>query len=349
MIYFSNIKISSILLVIFIALMFAIPNFFSKDQLNSFPSFIPKQQVNLGLDLQGGSHLLLEVDTVEIIKERLENLNSDVRRVLKKNNIQYSNFKNTDDNLKFVVEEFPTEIQKEISELSISNSQNILQMGDQTNLVILREENEVSISFTDEFVKLAVSNAVAQSLEIVRRRIDELGTREPSIQRQGSSRIIIQLPGIDDPDRIKALLGQTAKLTFQLVDTSTNYDPLNPKKAPPYKNTWMKPDGEMPKDERIHQALLLYASDMGLLGTANNPHGLNFMSPLLQSASLDHATWFHSELDFSDWLLYHIDSPVSGNARGFSRGSIYDKNGKLVASCVQEGLMRVWDKPKPKK
>ena len=170
----------------FIALMFAVPNFFSKDQLNSFPSFIPKQQVNLGLDLQGGSHLLLEVDTVEIIKERLENLNSDVRRVLKKNNIQYSNFKNTEDNLKFVVEEFPVEIQKEILELSVSNSQNILQMGDQTNLVITRDENQVSISFTDEFIKLAVSNAVAQSLEIVRRRIDELGTREPSIQRQGS-------------------------------------------------------------------------------------------------------------------------------------------------------------------
>ena len=206
MIYFSNTKILSILLVIFIALMFAVPNFFTKDQLNSFPSFIPKQQVNLGLDLQGGSHLLLEVDTVEIIKERLENLNSDVRRVLKKNNIQYSNFKNTEDNLKFVVEEFPAEIQKEILEISVSNSQNILQMGDQTNLVIIRDENQVSISFTDEFIKLAVSNAVAQSLEIVRRRIDELGTREPSIQRQGSSRIIIQLPGIDDPDmRIKCL------------------------------------------------------------------------------------------------------------------------------------------------
>ena len=126
-------------------------------------------------------------------------------------------------------------------------------------------------------------------------------------------------------------------------------DFLNPKKAPPYKNTWMKPDGTMPKDEKIHQALLLYASDMGLLGTANNPHGLNFMSPLLQSASLDHATWFHGKLDFSDWLLYHIDSPVSGNARGFSRGSIYNKKGQLVASCVQEGLMRLWDKPKPRK
>jgi len=126
-------------------------------------------------------------------------------------------------------------------------------------------------------------------------------------------------------------------------------DFLNPKKSPPYKNTWMKPDGIMPKDEKTHQALLLYASDMGLLGTANNPHGLSFMSPLLQSASLDHATWFHSKLDFSDWLLYHINSPVSGNARGFSRGSIYSKDGKLVASCAQEGLMRVWDKPKPTK
>ena len=125
-------------------------------------------------------------------------------------------------------------------------------------------------------------------------------------------------------------------------------DFLNPQKAPPYKNTWMKPDGVMPKDEKIHQALLLYASDMGLIGTATNPHGLNFMSPYLQSASLDHATWFHSKLDFSDWLLHSIDSPISGNARGFSRGSIYNKKGKLVASCVQEGLIRVWDTPKPK-
>ena len=105
-------------------------------------------------------------------------------------------------------------------------------MGDQTNLIISQDQNTVEISFTDEFIKQSVSNAVAQSLEIVRRRIDELGTREPSIQRQGSSRIIIQLPGIDDPDRIKSLLGQTAKLTFQLVDTSTNYDPLNPSRAP---------------------------------------------------------------------------------------------------------------------
>ncbi len=232
MLYFSNLKTFSVLSVIIITLFFAVPNFFSKEQLNSFPNFIPKQQVNLGLDLQGGSHLLLEVDTEEIIKERVENLNADVRRVLKKNNLNYSNFKVSNESLKFVVEGLNSEIQKEISELSISNSQNILAMGDQTNLIITQEENTIQINFTEEFIKQSVSNAVAQSLEIVRRRIDELGTREPSIQRQGSSRIIIQLPGIDDPDRIKSLLGQTAKLTFQLVDTSVNFDPFNPSKAP---------------------------------------------------------------------------------------------------------------------
>ena len=70
------------------------------------------------------------------------------------------------------------------------------------------------------------------------------------------------------------------------------------------------------------------------------------MSKYFQSASLDHAMWFHSGVDFSDWMLYRIDSPIAKNARGFSRGSIFNSKGKLVASCVQEGLMRMWDKPK---
>ena len=120
-------------------------------------------------------------------------------------------------------------------------------------------------------------------------------------------------------------------------------DLLKPQKTPPYRNTWMKPTGKLPADERIHQALLLYVSDMGLLGTAVNPHGMNFMSNKFQGASLDDAIWFHSKINFDNWLLYHIDSPVSNNARGFSRGSIYTKSGRLIASTSQEGLMRVWD------
>ncbi len=120
-------------------------------------------------------------------------------------------------------------------------------------------------------------------------------------------------------------------------------DLLNPQKSPPFKKTWIKPNGNLPKDQKIHQALMLYVSDMGLLGTAVNPHGLNFMSKNFQGASLDHAMWFHNNINFNNWHLYHIDSPVSGGARGFSRGSIYTKSGRLVASTSQEGLMRVWD------
>ncbi len=120
-------------------------------------------------------------------------------------------------------------------------------------------------------------------------------------------------------------------------------DLLNPQKSPPYKKTWIKPNGNLPKDQKIHQALMLYVSDIGLLGTAVNPHGLNFMSKNFQGASLDHTMWFHNNINFNNWHLYHIDSPVSGGARGFSRGSIYTKSGRLVASTSQEGLMRVWD------
>ena len=123
-------------------------------------------------------------------------------------------------------------------------------------------------------------------------------------------------------------------------------DYLNPKKAPPIRNTWMKPNGRIPKDQKINQALLLYVSDMGLLGTAVNPHGLNFMSSNFQSASLDHAMWFHNDIEFNDWHLYSMESPISGGARGFSLGSIFTQSGQLVASTAQEGLMRLWKNKK---
>ena len=119
-------------------------------------------------------------------------------------------------------------------------------------------------------------------------------------------------------------------------------DYLNPEKKPPYRRVWLKPEGKLPEDPVIHKAFLLYASDMGLIATANYPHGVNFLTKNIQMASLDHAMWFHKEIDFNDWLLYAIDSPASGNSRGFSRGSIYTKSGELIASCTQEGLIRLW-------
>ena len=124
------------------------------------------------------------------------------------------------------------------------------------------------------------------------------------------------------------------------------HDYFNPKKLPPYKNTWIKAEGKLPKDLISQQAFLLYISDMGLLAAANNSVGVNFLTKNFQNASLDHAMWFHRKIDLNDWFLYSIDSPITRNARGFSRGSIFSKTGDLVASCTQEGLIRIWPEKK---
>ena len=118
-------------------------------------------------------------------------------------------------------------------------------------------------------------------------------------------------------------------------------DFFRPDAAPPVKAVWFRAAGELPPDPQVHKYLLAYASDFNLISTALMPHGLSFMMPHLQVASLDHALWFHGEVKTNDWLLYALDSPWSGNARGLSRGQVFTRDGRLVASVAQEGLMRV--------
>ena len=114
-----------------------------------------------------------------------------------------------------------------------------------------------------------------------------------------------------------------------------------PKKKPPHKHVWMKAVGKIPDDVVQHQAILAYASDMGLLSTSMNPHRLSFAKGNVMRASLDHAMWFHRPFRADEWMLYSTDSPSASNARGFNRGSVYTEDGVLVASAVQEGLMRI--------
>lgn len=118
-------------------------------------------------------------------------------------------------------------------------------------------------------------------------------------------------------------------------------DELNPPPRPPYQQVWFRlssPVGDAPE---LHRALLAYASDFHLLGTATFPHGIGYYQPNVQMASLDHALWFHRPFRADEWLLYSIDSPSAQNSRGLARGQIFDRNGMLVASTVQEGLIRV--------
>ena len=118
---------------------------------------------------------------------------------------------------------------------------------------------------------------------------------------------------------------------------------VRPAITPPYAQTWLRAPSELPDDPLIHQALLAYASDFSLLGVAMRPHGLSFMQPKVQGVSLDHAMWFHRDFRFDDWLLYETDSPSTAGARGFCRGNVFTRDGQLVASVAQEGLIRVHD------
>jgi acyl-CoA thioesterase-2 len=118
-------------------------------------------------------------------------------------------------------------------------------------------------------------------------------------------------------------------------------DPFTPEVRPPLKHVWFRAEGTMPDEPILHQAVLAYASDYGLLGTALLPHGLSFMMRGVQAASLDHAVWFHRAFRVDDWLLYAMDAPAAAGARGFTRGSLYTRYGILVASTVQEGLLRM--------
>lgn len=115
----------------------------------------------------------------------------------------------------------------------------------------------------------------------------------------------------------------------------------SPKPRDPESDVWIRAVDEIGDDVRMHQVILAYASDMNLLSTAMRPHGVIWQTPGLQSASLDHAMWFHKASNFNDWHLYSQDSPSASGGRGFVRGAIYTQDGTLVASVAQEGLMRM--------
>ena len=116
---------------------------------------------------------------------------------------------------------------------------------------------------------------------------------------------------------------------------------------PPFTRSWMRARGELPDDLRLHQCLLAYASDLTLLVSAVKPHPVGLTTPGFRTASLDHAMWFHRPFRFDEWLLYVQESPVAARSRGFALGSFYTRDGELVASCAQEGLLRYRPKPPP--
>lgn len=140
------------------------------------------------------------------------------------------------------------------------------------------------------------------------------------------------------PEPRRPILTQDRPIDFRPVDPVDLY---HPEPRPPIKYMWFRAIGRMPDDILSHQAVLAYASDYGLLATALLPHGLSIQQPTLQAATLDHSIWFHRPFRVDEWLLYASDSPAAAGARGFTRGSIFTRDGTLVASVAQEGLIRI--------
>lgn len=140
------------------------------------------------------------------------------------------------------------------------------------------------------------------------------------------------------PERMRERMTSDKPIEIRPV---TRINPFAPEPCEPIKHVWFRAAGPLPAEPQLHKFLLAYASDFNLLTTSMLPHGVSVFQKFMQVASLDHALWFHGDLRMDDWLLYAMDSPWAGNARGFSRASIFNRAGQLLASVSQEGLVRL--------
>lgn len=196
-------RILIILAICLVGLFFAVPNFLPQSV--KLPHWW--QPVSLGLDLQGGSNLLLQVDMDGVMKERMQALEDSARQVLRDHRIRYENLSAKPDGLYVRINDFNAR----------TKALGYLQKLEE-GLTAQTEDDTIVLKMTEQSENMLKSRVLDQSIEIVRRRIDELGTKEPVIQAQGSDRIVVQLPGVQNPEDVKKLLGKTAKMSFHLVD-----------------------------------------------------------------------------------------------------------------------------------
>ncbi|WP_193335833.1 protein translocase subunit SecD [Devosia beringensis] len=219
---FSPVRTAIIAFVALMGVLFAIPSFLPQDVRDSWPGFLPRQTVVLGLDLQGGSHLLLQVDEGGIVTERLQTLRRDVRNTLANQN-GIGNIITTDEPSRTLSVELTDPTQRDAARTAIEALQNnisnsLIAVGGTQELSFGETaDGKLTVSLTPEGITERTSALVAQSIEVIRKRVDELGTTEPSIQRQGTNRVLVQVPGFGDSQRLKDIISRTARLTFHMV------------------------------------------------------------------------------------------------------------------------------------
>ena len=220
MLQFTPIRTAIIAIVALLAVLYAVPNFLNKDQLAAWPGFLPKQTMTLGLDLQGGSYLLLQVNKDGIVKDRLAELRRDARNILANQN-GIGNIITISGTTLSVELTDPTQRAKAdqvLQALQNNVGGSIIGVGGVKELAFSdTPDGKITITLSADGVEQRMSSLVTQSMEVIRKRIDQIGTTEPTIQRQGSDRVLVQVPGFQDSSRLKDIISKTARLTFHLV------------------------------------------------------------------------------------------------------------------------------------
>lgn len=225
MLKFPLYKTILIFLVCLLSVYFSLPTIIGGDK--KIP-FLPENRINLGLDLQGGSYLLLEVNFKEYVHEQIDLLRNDIRSIFRAKTVENERILYSggllirDDKVTFTL------VNPKIANGVVSVLREMSR-----DLDVSANGAEITVGYSDPYLKNMHTKLIDQSIEIVRRRVDETGTREPDIQRQGDNRILLQVPGLQDPEHLKGLLGRTAKLTFHLLDNSMPYPDMSNAPLPP--------------------------------------------------------------------------------------------------------------------
>ena len=216
-------QITLIVLAVLAAIVLTMPNLFSAAAVAKWPAWLPHKQVVLGLDLQGGAYLLYEVDKTDYIQKRLHTLLSDVRTAMLENpRIGYTGLGIQGQGVQLRVRELDRldDVRKRLEPLRNPLNSGLLASGAVYEFdLTVNADGLVRLTYSDAGLTQRVRGIVTQSIQVINRRINELGTTEPSIQRQGEDRILVEAPGLGDPQRLKELVGKTAQLTFHLVDS----------------------------------------------------------------------------------------------------------------------------------
>jgi len=288
-------KIITILATCLFFVLLAVPNLFPESVRDEFPSFLPSKTVNLGLDLQGGSYLLLELQFDKYLHDQNANLLDDVRAELLKQKVPYKDLRIADNKIRVTILSSASGSGSDGAANAIGalekdhrKDRKVLELrkaykyGSSVNIpiegLVVKElsPGDLEISYSDATLQEKRRMLLDQSIEVVNRRVNETGTKEPIIQRQGDSRIVLQVPGLQDPERLKALLGKTAKMTFHLVDETV--EPLD------------LMSGKMPPGTRI-----MYSEDKAVSNGKPYPYAIKSRVMLSGDMLVDAAATFDSQ------------------------------------------------------